>query len=173
MGDTSFGDTSTLGLQSAPAAGLGCRGSPAPLPASLALLPAHRATFPGVGSRADADSPSRLAALPFPRELPRGWGDAGNTPGKGCQPSGAQPSPPAGLARSRQPKPAVSDPPLVAIKHSQVHEPAAPSAGQALGVGNPGWGQLAPARTGQGSGAAGARGCPAQLRLLIHQHRGC
>lgn len=54
--------------------------------------------------------------------------DAGNTPrARERLPAqvGLSPSSPAGLPCCRQPKPAVSDPPLVAIKHSQVHEPAA------------------------------------------------
>lgn len=48
--------------------------------------------------------------------------------GPGCTPRGSGRGPQPGQPGCRQPKPAVSDPPLVAIKHSKVHEPATEAA---------------------------------------------
>lgn len=93
--------------------------------------------FPWGESRVDADSTSQLAALTFPKEFPLRLGKMLKTSsGQGkarLHTIGLIPRPPTwaalrcpqpGQPGCRQPKPAVSDPPLVAIKHSKVHEPA-------------------------------------------------
>lgn len=93
--------------------------------------------FPWGESRVDADSTSQLAALTFPKEFPLRLGKMLKTSsGQGkarLHTIGLIPRPPIwaalrcpqpGQPGCRHPKPAVSDPPLVAIKHSKVHEPA-------------------------------------------------
>lgn len=99
-------------------------------------LPVHASAFPWV----DEDSTSWLAALTFPKEFPlrlrkmlktcSGQGKARlHTTGLSPRPTpGLPPRTELGQPDCRQPKPAVSDPPLVAIKHSKVHEPAAKAA---------------------------------------------
>lgn len=56
--------------------------------------------------------------------------------------------PQPGQPGCRQPKPAVSDPPLVAIKHSKVHEPTTKAAFSKHNAGSKCWdrvpGQLSP-----------------------------
>lgn len=91
--------------------------------------------------RVDADSTSQLAALTFPKEFLLRLGKMLKTcSGQGKarlhtlwlsprSPTGAAlRCPQPGQPGCRQPKPAVSDPPLVAIKHSKVHEPATKAA---------------------------------------------
>lgn len=103
--------------------------------------------------------------------------DAGNTPrARERLPAqvGLSPSSPAGLPCCRQPKPAVSDPPLVAIKHSQVHEPAATATCSERQAGSGRWhaglGAAGPGKARAGLWARRAMGCPAQFHLPAQTH---